>query len=187
MSKMRKWKCHISGNDRNYNERKNKGIWMDKSMSRFSPIQYSRNFMRFMRNGKRKNQNENYDKGDSHMSKLRKSLVKMLDELGEASGCHRIPERSFFYKGHQFPVCARCIGVCIGQLSAIIYGILKEVPLSISAALLGVMGIDWGIQELGIKESTNVRRFTTGICGGFGLFSIYIYAIKKVINFIKKY
>lgn len=25
-------------------------------------------------------------------------------------GCHRRPERSFFYKGRQFPICARCTG-----------------------------------------------------------------------------
>ncbi|MBQ3473297.1 MAG: DUF2085 domain-containing protein, partial [Methanobrevibacter sp.] len=24
--------------------------------------------------------------------------------------CHRMHERSFFIKGHQFPVCARCTG-----------------------------------------------------------------------------
>lgn len=38
---------------------------------------------------------------------------------------------------------------------------------------MGIMGIDWGIQEAGIRESTNKRRLITGFCGGLGLFSIY--------------
>ena len=120
------------------------------------------------------------------MSRLWKSVVEWLDEVGEASGCHRIPERSFFYKEHQFPVCARCTGVAIGQLSAIIINILKPIPLQISIILLGIMGIDWGIQEIGIKESNNLRRFITGILGGFGLFSLYAYIAKTAIAIFKK-
>lgn len=119
------------------------------------------------------------------MSKLRKSVVEMLDEIGEYSGCHRMPERSFFYKGHQFPVCARCTGVFLGQIAAVFYGLFKETPLFVSIGMLGTMGIDWFIQEIGIKESTNTRRLITGICGGYGLFSIYVLAIKKIISFLK--
>ncbi|MBS5794738.1 MAG: DUF2085 domain-containing protein [Clostridiales bacterium] len=26
---------------------------------------------------------------------------------------HQIPERSFFIKGYQMPICARCVGVII--------------------------------------------------------------------------
>lgn len=119
------------------------------------------------------------------MSELWKSVVKTLDEIGEASGCHRMPERSFFFKGHQFPVCARCTGVFVGQLSAIIYGFFKKVPTHISIILLGIMGLDWGIQEIKLCESTNTRRFITGICGGFGLFSLYIRFIRNGISFLK--
>ena len=108
------------------------------------------------------------------MSRLRKTLVKFLYEIGEQSGCHRIPERSFFYKGHQFPVCARCTGVAVGQFMAVIIGFFLSLPVCISLFFLSIMGIDWGIQELNIKKSTNCRRFITGLLGGFGLFSIYI-------------
>ena len=44
--------------------------------------------------------------------------------------------------------------------------------------MLMIMGIDWGVQELGIKESNNIRRLITGFLGGLGLFSIYINLIK---------
>lgn len=113
------------------------------------------------------------------MSKLRKHLVQLIDEVGQASGCHRLPERSFFIHGHQFPVCARCTGVAIGQLLAVIVNIKNSVPLKISLTSLGIMGLDWGIQEIGIKKSTNTRRLITGFLGGFGLFCIYGTVVRK--------
>ena len=117
------------------------------------------------------------------MSKLRVSMVTILDEIGEASGCHRMPERSFFYKGHQFPVCARCTGVFFGQLTAVLLILFKKcISLPFSIAMLGIMGADWGIQEAGIKESNNTRRFITGFLGGLGLFSIYIVVIKRIFH-----
>lgn len=118
------------------------------------------------------------------MSELRKSMVNLLNEIGERSGCHRIPERSFFYKGYQFPVCARCTGVCLGQLTAIVVNLFYKIPLRFALSCLAIMGFDWGIQELKIMPSTNLRRLFTGISGGFGLFSIYFliakYALKKI-------
>ena len=119
------------------------------------------------------------------MSKLRLSLVDLLWELGAYSGCHRMPERSFFYKGRQFPVCARCTGVCLGQFSAIAANIFFPVPLRLSVLLLSLMGIDWGLQEAGIHPSTNFRRFFTGILGGFGLFSCYGIILKKLWHSLK--
>lgn len=116
------------------------------------------------------------------MSELWSSVVSFLDEVGECSGCHRMPERSFFYKGHQFPVCARCTGVFFGQIGAVICGIFCRVPFAAAAICLSVMGFDWGIQELGIRESTNRRRFVTGVLGGFGLFSMYAWAVKLLFR-----
>lgn len=120
------------------------------------------------------------------MSKLRKSMVKLIYEIGNKSGCHQMPERSLYWKGHQFPVCARCTGVAIGQTFAVIFAFLVEIPILLSILLLSVMGIDWGFQEFKIKESNNYRRLFTGILGGFGLFSIYATIIKKIFKFFKK-
>ena len=120
------------------------------------------------------------------MSKLRKSLVNFIYEIGDYSGCHQLPERSFFWKGRQFPVCARCTGVAVGQLLAVVPGIFLSVPLLLSLLFLSLMGLDWGLQELKIAESNNFRRFFTGILGGFGLFSIYIRILKNIYHMIKK-
>lgn len=121
------------------------------------------------------------------MPKLRKSMVNLLDEIGEHSGCHRMPERSFFYKDYQFPICARCTGVCLGQLTAIIINLFYKTPSKFALVCLTIMGFDWGIQELKILPSTNPRRLFTGILGGFGLFSLYFNLIKYFLSkFIKR-
>ena len=121
------------------------------------------------------------------MSELRKSLVALLYEIGNRSGCHQRPERSFFWKGRQFPVCARCTGVAVGQLLAVVTGIFTAVPLFLSLLCLGLMGLDWGIQEAKIKESNNYRRLFTGILGGFGLFCIYARIFRGIRSFVKRH
>jgi uncharacterized membrane protein len=111
------------------------------------------------------------------MSKLRLSVLSLLQEIGDRSGCHQMPERSFHINGYTFPVCARCTGVFLGQLLAVVVFLCGlKCPWYIAASLLALMGLDWLIQQLGIRESTNLRRLITGLCGGYGLFSLYISA-----------
>ena len=110
--------------------------------------------------------------------------LKMMS-LGHHIGCHQMPERSFFIKGYQFPVCARCTGVIIGQIAEIVllcFGLKLNILAAI--ALLSIMGIDWFIQHMKWKMSNNIRRLITGICGGVGLTYIYYFII---INIIKRY
>ena len=108
-------------------------------MSWLCTLQYSRNIMRIVRNGKRKSENKDFNEGNSHMPKLRKKVVNFLEEIGEASGCHRMPERSFFFKGYQFPVCARCTGVAIGQFIALVLGLFKKVISITSFSLIALL------------------------------------------------
>ena len=141
---------------------------------------------------------------------LKEKGLWLLRTAGNNSGCHQLPEHSFFYKGKQFPVCARCTGVSIGQLLAVIvnvvflmrkgysssnsilgnsagrslYALGTHAPL-ISAFCLSVMGADWLIQETKIKESTNPRRLLTGILGGFGLFNLYFILGQKLLSLFK--
>lgn len=119
------------------------------------------------------------------MSGLRQSILELIRTAGNASGCHQLADRSFFYKGKQFPVCARCTGVFLGHFSAIILFVLKkQIPLKKCCFFMGIMGIDWGMQETGIKKSTNIRRLITGYLGGLGLFSIYGFIIKHLWDYI---
>ena len=81
--------------------------------------------------------------------------------------CHRLPERSFFYKGKQFPLCARCTGMLIGYFLGIIYLFLNNQVNFILIGLLFIpMAIDGVGQYYGYWISTNFRRLLTGILGG---------------------
>ena len=108
--------------------------------------------------------------------------MKMMS-LGHLTGCHQMPERSFFIKGYQFPVCARCTGVIIGQIAEIVL-ICFGLNLGITAAIimLAIMGIDWFIQHMKWSISNNIRRLITGICGGIGLTYIYYFIIINIVK-----
>ena len=108
---------------------------------------------------------------------MRIPILKIFSYIGDISGCHQIPERCFKVKGYIFHLCARCTGVMAGQIAAVL-------PPLWSVILLLIMGADWGVQYAGIKKSTNLRRFITGVGGGLGLFSIYFWLIAKVIGLI---
>ncbi|MGN0105334.1 DUF2085 domain-containing protein [Methanobrevibacter ruminantium] len=91
--------------------------------------------------------------------------------------CHRIPERSFFIKGHQFPVCARCTGFYISIFSYAIYAMLFSIHYEVYSFLIGFILIlpafvDGFTQYLGIRESNNILRLLTGLLGGIGLMII---------------
>lgn len=82
--------------------------------------------------------------------------------LGDRCGCHQREDRSFYFKGYQFPVCSRCTGILTGQLLGIIIYILQlRIPIYISIIFLLIMFFDWYIQFKHIKESSNIRRFIT--------------------------
>jgi uncharacterized membrane protein len=102
-------------------------------------------------------------------------------QWGEKTGCHQMAERSFFISGYQMPLCSRCFGVIIGYILAIpvflVMGFIKS--LSIAGGL--IMFADWFLQFVGTCKSTNIRRLITGILGGYGIMSIQLNLIKKLI------
>lgn len=88
-------------------------------------------------------------------------------EWGKITGCHQLPERSFFIHGRQFPVCARCTGVFAGEILGILFFRIGEIPIWIGIILCIVMLMDWLIQAKGIHKSTNARRLITGLMSGY--------------------
>lgn len=118
------------------------------------------------------------------MDKNDKKWISLM-EYGHRIGCHQMPERSFFYKGYQFPVCARCTGVILGEIITIILLILNvRLKIVTAVILLSIMGFDWFIQFINLLQSNNIRRLITGVCGGIGLTYIYYYLIMYLINLI---
>ena len=105
--------------------------------------------------------------------------IKFMN-FGNWLGCHQLPERSFFIKGYQLPICARCTGVISGQLLAMLLIWFLQIPIYVSIIMLIPLGIDWGLQFFLKIMSTNVRRFVTGIICGFGCTYIY----RDIIRFV---
>lgn len=103
-------------------------------------------------------------------------------ELGERTGCHQIPERSFFYHGYQFPVCARCTGVVLGYILAVPVYLLIGFSMELSIAGILILLADWLLQASKLKESTNGRRLLTGILGGYGMMSFQLLIIQFLLN-----
>lgn len=102
-------------------------------------------------------------------------------KFGSIMGCHQMAERSFFLKGYQFPVCARCTGIAIGQLLAIVLiGLKVKINIFISIFSLLAMTIDGGLQYFNYLKSTNFRRIITGILGGMAYINIIVFIIKYV-------
>lgn len=109
-------------------------------------------------------------------------LYRFFWVLGKQSGCHQIPERSFFYKGKQFPVCARCSGGFCGYLSGTILYLYVRMPLWLCLLLCFLMFLDWYVQFLKLLPSNNIRRFITGLLCGCGLMQINLTVIIWVIQ-----
>lgn len=103
----------------------------------------------------------------------------------KAFRCHQLPERSFFYKGMQFPVCARCTGVLLGMfLLGPIITIFTFGNMYVSLGLLFIMIFD-GFLQLKIKyNSNNFKRLITGLGAGYAVFSFIVHIIVKFIYLI---
>lgn len=99
--------------------------------------------------------------------------------------CHRKPERSFHYKNHQFPVCARCTGFYITLFAYFIYAYFHYVHYNFTLILFAVIllvpaAVDGFTQLIGKRESNNTLRLITGLMGGLSL-GIIVKAVKWFI------
>lgn len=77
-----------------------------------------------------------------------------------------MPERSFFIRGRQFHICARCTGLFVGGVLS-----LPLLPLTLCIdgwlpALLLPMPIDGVTQLIGLRRSNNALRFFSGLLFG---------------------
>jgi uncharacterized membrane protein len=87
--------------------------------------------------------------------------------------CHRMPERSFFWKGRQFPFCARCTGIYAGYLALPLF-VFNAIALNFVITLLLFLpaAIDGFTQAFSNYKSNNILRATTGLLTGIGVASL---------------
>lgn len=96
-------------------------------------------------------------------------------------GCHTRADRSFFYKGKKFPICARCTGELIGIIFSLLSSFIYIPSVKLSLILMIPMIIDGFTQSLTKYESNNILRVITGFLFGYGIFSLFV--IFTVITF----
>ena len=103
-------------------------------------------------------------------------------KIGAKLGCHQMPERSFFYKGYQFPVCARCTGLMVGYLLGIFVYLLEIINWKVAIILCIPLVLDGGTQYLGWRMSNQWLRLITGILCGIGIMFLEIWGMKLLIG-----
>jgi uncharacterized membrane protein len=76
-------------------------------------------------------------------------------------------------RGRTFYFCSRCSGVFLGSLAGVCvlaFGWIGiSPPFGLTVCLMLPLILDWTIQTMGFLESTNQRRFLTGILAGLGI------------------
>lgn len=112
-----------------------------------------------------------------------KMKYKIYKYLPVIFGCHCRDDRSFYYKGEKFPICARCTGELIGILLAFVTFFFFRLNIKLSLIIMIPMLLDGFIQLLTSYESTNFRRVITGFLFGFGLYTLFAYSNIFVFNF----
>lgn len=104
--------------------------------------------------------------------------------IGAKFGCHQMPERSFFIHGYQFPVCARCTGLVIGHIIALLTWFSIYLSPVCSGIICFPLLIDGLTQYVGWRESNQILRIITGILCGVGSMRLGIILITAIVKLI---
>ena len=67
-------------------------------------------------------------------------------------GCHQMATRSFFFKGFQFPLCARCTGILVGAAMQVVYIALVTPGGTVSADVRAVSYIGIPLAMIALKS-----------------------------------
>ena len=89
-------------------------------------------------------------------------------------GCHQMERRSFHFKGKAFPICARCTGELAGIILAAVTLPFFSIGAVWSVIFMIPLIADGFVQSLTKYESTNTRRFITGVLFGIGLTTLFV-------------
>lgn len=119
------------------------------------------------------------------MSNIDKIWMKFFYIADRYWGCHQIPDRSFFIKGYQLPICARCTGILLGYILGLSILLLSlKINILTSIFLMVFLIIDGTLQYFTKYNSNNIKRLITGLAFGLGFFMLinYILGSFKFVN-----
>lgn len=106
--------------------------------------------------------------------------TKIMDFSSKHLGCHQMATRSFFIKGYQFPVCARCTGIAIGYIIGFILSFIFKFNFWILILVIPMI-LDGTIQLYTKYESSNIKRLITGFLFGFSIMSAIVYLVRIIL------
>ncbi len=98
-------------------------------------------------------------------------------------GCHQKPERSFFVKGIQLPICARCTGEFIGMIFALFTYKIFDFSLTVNLIFMIPLIFDGFLQKLTKYESNNFKRIVTGFFFGYALIALFFMSLEATYNY----
>ena len=99
--------------------------------------------------------------------------------LHAAFHCHRRPERSFFIRDRQLPLCARCTGILIGYGVGLVLLGWHRLGVLLSLALMVPLVLDGSGQLVGYWLSTNFRRLMTGLMCGTAVVHFVVWLVSS--------
>jgi len=132
-----------------------------------------------------KTEENNEPKGVNTLKKIENLEVGNKKYKINLVSCHRKPERSFFWKGKQFPVCARCTGIYSGYITYPIF-LLSYIELGwlLTIAIILPTYLDGLLQGFTKYRSNNILRVVTGFMAGAGAMSILSLIGKPIGKYI---
>jgi len=95
--------------------------------------------------------------------------MQLAELRAQLVSCHRRADRSLVFRGHQFPVCARCTGIFAGYFAYPLFLLgWLQISFLICLAMQLPTIIDGYTQHRQWRTSTNTLRLATGILSGVG-------------------
>lgn len=88
--------------------------------------------------------------------------------------CHGRDDRSFHFRNHKFPICARCTGIYLSAFLYLFYGYVVAINYTmmhvyVACILIIPCAVDGFTQLFQWRESNNTLRFVTGFMAGIGM------------------
>lgn len=108
---------------------------------------------------------------------MHEAIQNVLYRIAFLLGCHQIGSRSFFVRGRQLPLCARCLGIVVGFLLLPFFEPFLVVQWELPVALVAIFFLDACTQYAGFRQSRNWLRLITGVGFSIGGFNIFLYGL----------
>jgi uncharacterized membrane protein len=127
--------------------------------------------------------------------------IKVMDETNEEFDysmshgmmkriCHQKPERSFFLRGKQIPLCSRCLGIYSSYILSLIllyfFGRYIYISSSVMIFLLFVgfvpIFVDGITQLKGLRQSNNYLRLFTGVLFGSTMACVTYFFVQRILE-----